>query len=292
MPESSWTSLSLAEVEPFRGSTEPGRLRGNATMSATGLSPLRRIVVRLQRERRSRSRARRRFFANGAELYTIQSSRSDKNEIHRQECGRGRVTPLSRNNDGSATGEKKLAATIPRLERGVTTRGRDPSETIRAWLHRGPRLSCLRLTRRPESERAENPLLFDDLNANSVTAQVCSPMPASGISAVTWSVSWRCEHREGVLGVGIVEPVQAEQALLLEIVDADVPVAGLFRREREIASVRRDRRLHVAQIGVGAGQRQERVRDAVVDLDVDQRVRERGAGLEGDVATVRAERRR
>jgi hypothetical protein len=129
-------------------------------MSATGLSPLRRILVRLQRERRSRSRARRRFFANGAELYTIQSSRSDKNEIHRQECGRDGVTPLSRNNDGSATGEKKLVAAIPRLEHGVTTRDRDPGETIRAWLHCGPRLSFFHSALAPESERAENPLLL------------------------------------------------------------------------------------------------------------------------------------
>jgi len=67
-------------------------------------------------------------------------------------------------------------------------------------------------------------------------------MTASRISAVTWSASWRGERRERVLGVRIVEPVQAEQAPLPEVVEADVPVAGLFRRKREIAPVGRDRR--------------------------------------------------
>jgi hypothetical protein len=159
-------------------------------MGATWLGPLRRILVRLWREGCRRSRARGRFTANGAELYTTQSGASDKNEIHRQRCGPAALTSFSRSNDGSAKREQKIIAEIPHVPRGIAAcQGAGVGvrrEMEFQTLHGGPRFSssCRALGGRA-FEPGDSRFSFDERRAKSVTAQVFSNRPASSNSAAT-----------------------------------------------------------------------------------------------------------
>jgi len=147
-------------------------------MGATWLGLLRRIRVRLWREGCRRSRARGRFTANGAELYTTRSRASDKNEIHRQRCGPAALTTLSRSNDASAKRERKISAEIPQVPRGIAACHGAGAGVRREMgfqmLHGGPRFSSSCRALGGGDRAGDSRFSFDEPTAKSVTAQVFS----------------------------------------------------------------------------------------------------------------------
>jgi hypothetical protein len=91
--------------------------------------------------------------------------------------------------------------------------------------------------RRDETDRSS----FDDSNARSMTAQMFMMDPSNHNPAGTWEVRspglGRGERRELVVRQRIVQARDPEQALLLEIVHADVAAAGGLGGEGEISPI-------------------------------------------------------